>query len=165
MAGRWGKWFLGALFVFLCIGSEPSRGDEARLAVSGYDTVAYFTDGKPVPGNSEFEYRWHDARWRFSTLAHREAFVRDPDRYAPQFNGFCAMGVAGGGGKSHKDTVDPEAWAIVDGKLYLTHDRKTLAMWREKTAANIQSANENWKSVKDEPVIYDGYPKVKRPAQ
>jgi hypothetical protein len=154
-----------AFFALVLLPGGPSRGEEARLAISGYDTVAYFTDGKPVPGKSEFEYTWHNARWRFFSPAHRDAFVSDPDRYAPQFDGFCAMGMAGGGGKSHKDTVDPEAWAIVDGKLYLTHDRKALTMWREKTAANIRSANKNWKSVKDESVIYDGYPNVKRADQ
>jgi hypothetical protein len=165
MASRSGKWFLGAFFALLWVGGGPSWGEEARLAISGYDPVAYFTDSKPVPGQSEFEYPWHNARWRFASPAHRDAFVSNPNRYAPQFDGFCAMGVAGGGGKSHKDTVDPEAWVIVDGKLYLTHDRKALDMWREKTPANIQGANENWKSVKDESVIYDGYPNVKRGAQ
>ena len=69
-------------------------GDETRLAISGYDPVAYFTDGKPVPGVSEFEYVWHNAGWRFASAAHRDLFVKDPGHYAPQFDGYCALGVA-----------------------------------------------------------------------
>ncbi|HEY8874363.1 MAG TPA: YHS domain-containing (seleno)protein [Stellaceae bacterium] len=165
MAGRSGKWFLGVVFALLWVGGGPSWGEEARLAINGYDPVAYFTDGRPTPGQSEFEYKWHDARWRFSSPAHRDAFASNPDQYAPQFDGFCAMGVAWGKGNPHKDTVDPEAWAIVDGKLYLTHDREALDKLREKTAAYIQDANENWKKVKDQSAIYDGYPNLKPAAK
>src|SRR5205807_871929 len=114
----WGPLAFSALLIFA---AGPGRGEEARLAISGYDPVAYFTVGKPVPGQSEFEHSWHNARWRFASAAHRDAFAGNPDRYAPEYDGYCAGGIAL---KSpHKDTVDPEAWAIVDGKLYLTHDR------------------------------------------
>lgn len=128
-------------------------GDEARLSISGYDPVAYFTDGKPVPGSSEFEYVWHDARWRFASAAHRDLFVKDPEHYAPQYDGYCAMGVAWQ--QPHKDTVDPNAWTIVDGKLFLTHTTRSLAAWQEKAAENIKRADQNWSTVEHqaEPVI------------
>jgi len=128
-------------------------GDEARLSISGYDPVAYFTDGKPVPGSSEFEYLWHDARWRFASAAHRDLFIKDPEHYAPQYDGYCAMGVAWQ--QPHKDTVDPNAWTIVDGKLYLTHTTRSLAAWQEKAAENIKRADQNWSTVEHqaEPVI------------
>ena len=87
-------------------------GDEQRLSINGYDPVAYFTDGKPVQGKSEFEYSWHRLRWRFASGEHRDLFTRDPKRYSPQYDGYCAMGAADE--PAHKDTVDPEAWAIVD---------------------------------------------------
>src|SRR4051812_43021787 len=109
--------FGGLLFIGLA--SLAARGDETRLAISGYDPVAYFTDGKPVAGLTQFEYMWHDARWRFASLAHHDLFVRDPNHYAPQYDGYCAMGLAME--KGHKDTVNPQAWAIVDGKLYVMH--------------------------------------------
>jgi enamine deaminase RidA (YjgF/YER057c/UK114 family) len=151
MAGRW--WFPVAFAALVLLAAGPSRGEEARLAISGYDPVAYFTVGKPVPGQNEFEHSWHNARWRFASAAHRDSFAGNPDLYAPQYDGYCALGIADQA--PHKDTVDPEAWAIVDGKLYLAHDRHWAEVWREKAAENIQRANEAWKSVKGqaEPVI------------
>jgi enamine deaminase RidA (YjgF/YER057c/UK114 family) len=133
----------GLLF---CLLAPTARGDETRLSISGYDPVAYFTDGKPVPGSSEFEYVWHDARWRFASAAHHDLFVKDPEHYAPQYDGYCALGVAWQ--QPHKDTVDPNAWAIVDGKLYLTHTTRSLAAWQEKAAENIKRADQNWPTVK-----------------
>jgi enamine deaminase RidA (YjgF/YER057c/UK114 family) len=140
--------------VFATVFVPDARSEEPKLSISGYDPVAYFTDGKPVPGKSEFEYSWHKLRWRFADGAHRELFVKDPDRYAPQYDGYCAMGAAAGE-SAHKDTVDPEAWAIVDGKLYLTHMRQGMETWRQNPAEYIKPADENWAAVKDlpEPVI------------
>src|SRR6266446_297996 len=113
----------GILFAPLL--ASTARGDEARLSISGYDTVAYFTDGRPVQGKSEFEYLWHKLRWRFASGEHRDLFVKDPNRYAPQYDGYCAMGTSNDDA-AHKDTVDPEAWAIFDGKLYFTHNQYWL---------------------------------------
>jgi len=129
-----------------------ARGDEPRLSISGYDPVAYFTDGKPVPGKSEFEYLWHRLRWRFASGEHRDLFVKDPDRYTPQYDGYCAMGVgANAVDAAHKDTVDPEAWAIVDGKLYLAHNRYAMQVWREESKERIRQADHDWEAVKDLP--------------
>ena len=136
---------LGLLFATVLV--PTARSEEPKLSISGYDPVAYFTDGKPVQGKSEIEYLWHKLRWRFANGEHRELFVKDPDRYAPQYDGYCAMGVAWA--DPHKDTVDPEAWAIVDGKLYLTHTPRSLDAWRENAAENIKTANENWSTVKN----------------
>jgi enamine deaminase RidA (YjgF/YER057c/UK114 family) len=139
--------------LILCLLAPTTRGDEIRLSISGYDPVAYFTDGKPVPGSSEFEYVWHDARWRFASAAHRDLFVKDPEHYAPQYDGYCAGGMASQ--QPHKDTVDPNAWAIVEGKLYLTHTTHSLARWQEKAAENIKRADQNWPTVEGqaEPAI------------
>ena len=133
--------------------ASSARSEEAKLSIGGYDPVAYFTDGKPVQGKSEFEHLWHKLRWRFASDAHRQSFAKDPDRYAPQYDGYCAMGVAWQ--QPHKDTVDPNAWAIVDGKLYLTHTTRSLSAWQEKAAENIKRADQNWSSVEHqaEPVI------------
>src|SRR4029077_17782632 len=84
-----------------------------------------------VQGKSEFEYLWHKLRWRFASGEHRDLFVKDPNRFAPQYDGYCAMGTSNEA-EAHKDTVDPEAWAIVDGKLYLTHNQYWLQVWRGK---------------------------------
>jgi enamine deaminase RidA (YjgF/YER057c/UK114 family) len=144
---------LGMLLAIVFV--PPAQSEEPKLSISGYDTVAYFTDGKPVPGKSEFEYLWHKLRWRFATGEHRELFVKDPNSYAPQYDGYCAMGVAENGEVAHKDTVDPGAWAIVDGKLYLTHMPQAMDAWRQNPDQYVKQANENWAAVKDlaEPVI------------
>jgi YHS domain len=120
------------LGLWILLHGAAVRADEARLAIGGYDPVAYFTDGKPVPGASDIEYSWHDMRWRFATAAHRDLFVKDPEHYAPQYEGYCAMGVSLDKGAAHKDTVDPNAWAVVDGKLYLTYSNRALERWRQK---------------------------------
>ena len=123
--------------LFAAILAPDARSEEPKLSISGYDPVAYFTDGKPVQGKSEFEYLWHKLRWRFANDAHRQSFAKDPDRYAPQYDGYCAMGVSNDDA-AHKDTVDPEAWAIVDGKLYLTHRHK-LWMIGARTLPNTSN--------------------------
>jgi hypothetical protein len=124
-------------------------GDEPRVAIGGYDAVAYFTDAQPVPGRTEFEYAWHDARWQFASSVHRDLFVGNPEHYAPQYDGYCASGVSTKSG--HKDTVDPQAWAIVDGKLYMTHSRQSLANWQRDVAERIKKGDENWPTVKEMP--------------
>src|SRR5882757_3479474 len=137
-----------ALFAF------TAQADEPRLSISGYDPVAYFTDGKPVQGKAEFEYVWRKLRWRFATGEHRDLFIKDPQRYAPQYDGYCAMG-ASVEAVAHKDTVDPAAWAIVDGKLYLVHNNYWLEKWREKAREYIKQADKDWQAVADlpDPVI------------
>jgi enamine deaminase RidA (YjgF/YER057c/UK114 family) len=154
-SARW--WSTGVVSAVLLLSAGPSRAEEPRLAISGYDPVAYFTDGKPIPGRSEFEHRWHNVRWHFASPAHRDAFVGNPVRYAPQYDGYCSVGVTGVDfAAPHKDTADPEVWTIIDGKLYLAHGQNALwDEWREKAAEKIKSADEAWKSVKDqaEPVI------------
>jgi enamine deaminase RidA (YjgF/YER057c/UK114 family) len=141
-----------ALFALVCaiLFGSAARGDEPRLSISGYDPVAYFTDGKPVPGKSDLEYLWHKLRWRFASSEHRDLFSKDPEHYAPQYDGYCAMG-ASGAAAAHKDTVDPEAWAIVDGKLYLVHNSYWLAKWQEQAKEYIKRADASWQVVADLP--------------
>ena len=125
-----------------------ARGEEPQLSISGYDPVAYFTDGKPIKGKAEFEYLWHKLKWRFASSGHRDLFVSSPSQYAPQYDGYCAMGVTNGE-DAHKDTVDPEAWAIVDGKLYLTHNQYWLGIWREHSEEYIKRADASWQALAD----------------
>jgi enamine deaminase RidA (YjgF/YER057c/UK114 family) len=142
-----------ALFGLLCaaLAGSPAWSGEPRLAINGYDPVAYFTEAKPVPGQAQFEYVWHDARWRFASAAHRDLFVADPEHYAPQYDGYCALGMTGTPyAAPHKDTVDPEAWAIVDGKLYLTHTRRVMDRWHQKAAEYVKRADENWATVRNQ---------------
>jgi enamine deaminase RidA (YjgF/YER057c/UK114 family)/YHS domain-containing protein len=142
--------------VFVALFGASARGDEARLSISGYDPVAYFTDGKAVQGKAEFEYVWHKLRWRFASGEHRDLFIKDPQHYAPQYDGYCAMG-ASLEAAAHKDTVDPQAWAIVDGKLYLVHNNYWLEKWREKAKEYIKQGDKDWQTVAGltDPVIVE----------
>ncbi len=135
---------------FTTIFAASVRADEPRLSISGYDPVAYFTDGRPVQGKPDYEYLWHKLRWRFASSEHREMFSKDPKRYAPQYDGYCAMGVTNDAA-AHKDTVDPNAWAIVDGKLYLVHNTFWLEQWRQQAAEYIKRADLEWRAVEDLP--------------
>lgn len=116
------------------------RGD---LAVHGYDVVAYFSDGAALRGRAEYEYRWNGAVWRFASAAHRDLFAQQPQRYAPQFGGYCAWAVSRG----YTADVDPEAWRIVDGKLYLNYSKRVQRMWEQDISGNIAKGVANWPHV------------------
>jgi enamine deaminase RidA (YjgF/YER057c/UK114 family)/YHS domain-containing protein len=136
--------------VLLTIRTLDASAEQAELSISGYDPVAYFTDGHPVLGKSEYEYTWHGLRWRFASAAHRDLFAKDPDRYAPQYDGYCSLAVSRDTA-AHKDTVDPFAWAIVGGKLYLAHTRHALQAWKQNAADRIERGNQNWAAIKNLP--------------
>ena len=88
------------------------------VAIGGYDAVAYFTDAKAVEGTKQHSFDWYGATWHFVSEANRAAFAKDPEKYAPQYGGYCAFGVSRG----YAVKVDPTAWKIVDGKLYLNYN-------------------------------------------
>jgi len=115
---------------------------EDSIAIKGYDPVAYFTNGRPVKGKSEFTYSWNGARWQFADGAHRDMFAANPERYAPQFGGFCSMALAHG----QIADVNPEAWTIVDGKLYLNFSESVRRKFRQNIHDNIKKAEANWKN-------------------
>lgn len=114
--------------------------DEQGLAIRGTDPVAYFTEGRPVAGQSEFSYTWNDATWLFASAEHRDQFAENPEQYAPQYGGFCALAVSQG----KTATTDPDAWRIVDGKLYLNYSRERQITWEKDIPGNIQKADANW---------------------
>jgi YHS domain len=138
------------LLAFPALGDVmPEMSGAPRLAIGGYDTVAYHTVGKAVPGKLDYQTVWHDARWQFSSKENLDLFTADPEKYAAQYDGHCAMGVAYEDG--HKDTVDPEAFTIVNGKLYINHTKYWTTEWRKNASANISRADKNWLTVKATP--------------
>lgn len=110
------------------------------VAIKGYDTVAYFTRGEAMSGTDDYELVWDDARWRFASAEHRDLFSANPDQYAPQYGGFCASYLAEGGMAG----VNPEAWAIVAGKLYLNWSEGGRDEFVAGGAENIRAADANW---------------------
>jgi len=123
--------------------AEPPVFANGGLAIRGYDPVAYFNDARPVRGEAAFSHSWNGAEWRFASAANRDAFAADPAAYAPQFGGYCAWAVAEG----YTASTVPEAWKIVDGKLYLNFSRRVQRRWERDIPGNIARGNANWPSV------------------
>ena len=119
---------------------------KSNAAIQGYDPVAYFKDSKPVKGKNEFSYVWKGATWNFVNSQNLNEFKSNPEAFAPQYGGYCAYGVADG----HKATTSPDAWTIVDGKLYLNYNKEVQALWRKDQKRYIKVANDRWPAVKKE---------------
>ena len=115
------------------------------VAIGGYDTVAYFTAGKAQPGTSDFTATYKNAIYQFSSAENRDLFRENPEKFAPQYGGFCAFGVS----MERKFDVDPKAFKIVDNKLYLNLNSDVQKRWLTDTAGYIDTANDNWTSIKD----------------
>ena len=112
-------------------------------AIRGIDPVAYFADARPVAGDPELSTKWMGAMWHFASAGNREAFEMNPYAYAPQYGGYCSWAVAGG----YTASTDPEAWTIVDGKLYLNYSKGVQRRWSEDIPGNIVKGNANWPSL------------------
>ena len=124
---------------------RPVVFSTAGKAIHGYDPVAYFTDGKPVRGDSTLTYAYEGATWQFATAKNRDAFKANPVKYAPQYGGYCAFGTSRG----YKAPTEPDAWTIVDGKLYLNYNTKVRTEWDKDKPGYIQKADKNWVDIKD----------------
>jgi hypothetical protein len=120
--------------------TQPS-GTADHIAIQGYDVVSYFTEGKPVKGSPAHEVAFDDAKWWFKNAIHREMFVADPERYLPQYGGFCAGGMAMG----VSVPANPDNWVIVDDKLYMVSGTgANLEEWKAHAAENIKVADKIW---------------------
>lgn len=113
---------------------------KAGVALDGYDTVAWFTEGRPRRGNPAFQAEHAGVAWHFASAAHLARFERDPAAHMPRFGGFCAFGVARG----YKVDIDPEAWHIRDGVLYLNYDLGVQRQWLRDVNGQIARAEANW---------------------
>lgn len=113
----------------------------SEKALSGYDAVAYFTEGKPVKGNKKFQFRYKDADWYFSSAENKEKFAEKPEAYAPQYGGYCAWAVGANGAKA---PGDPKYWRIVNNKLYLNYNKDVQQKWLKDIPGFIKLADEKW---------------------
>ncbi len=140
-----------ATLLFLVFTAFPAAAEKAPInqsflagvAISGADPVAYFTDGRALEGSSDFTHEWNGAKWRFASAENRDQFARNPEKYAPQFGGYCAWAVSQG----YTAPIDPEAWTIVAGKLYLNYSKSVQAEWSQDVAGNIAKGEANWPGV------------------
>ncbi|MEO6452909.1 MAG: YHS domain-containing (seleno)protein [Ginsengibacter sp.] len=144
----------GIIFLLnvLLVTTTPLFAQKAEIfstsdrAIHGYDAVEYFKQNKAVKGSAENVYSWRDAKWHFSTKENLESFKASPEKYAPQYGGYCAYGLSEG----HKAPTDPNAFTIVNGKLYLNYDLNVRKNWSENKEERIFTADKNWPNVKNE---------------
>ena len=111
-----------------------------NLALRGYDPVAYFAEGRPVEGSKQLTHYYADATWRFTSAANRDLFAQDPEKYAPQFGGYCAWGIS----QAKFFDGDPQIWKIVDGKLYVNYNKEIEKTWEQDIPGFIEKADTNW---------------------
>lgn len=136
---------LALLFTIEATAQQSTTFLKSGIAIQGYDPVAYFTEAKPVKGTKKFSFKWNNAPWLFSSQQNLDSFRLNPEKFAPQYGGYCAYGMSEG----HKAPTEPGAWTIVDGKLYLNYNFKVKEMWIKDPGKRIDDANKNWPLVKD----------------
>jgi YHS domain-containing protein len=144
--------WLGAVLALLMLASAPAAlADKPPVYTSvlsnkglkGYDPVSYFADGAPAKGNKSIAYEWNGATWLFTSEEHRTLFKADPQKYAPQYGGYCAWAVSQG----YTASGDPQVWRIVDGKLYVNYNKKVGETWSEDPEGFIRLGDKNWPTV------------------
>jgi len=113
---------------------------QKNIAIKGADTVAYFTEGKLVRGSAEFTHQWKGATWQFASAKNKNLFVANPEKYAPQYGGYCAYAVSRG----YTASIVPEAWTIFDNKLYLNYSKSVQAQGERDIPGNINKGDANW---------------------
>jgi YHS domain-containing protein len=136
-----------ALFAHAALAAQPPIFSDRDGAIRGYDPVAYFDQSAPVKGSKEFRHNWRGATWYFASGANRDKFAAEPERFAPQYGGYCAYGVALGSAPP----IDPNAWSIVGGKLYLNFNLPTRAIWEKDVPSYVRKADANWPAVLQKP--------------
>ena len=148
------KWLVAAALVLLATlagqvssarAAEVNTGYFGNVAIMGYDTVAYFKMNDAVKGSEDLAFDWLGATWQFANAEHRQSFMANPIKYAPQYGGLCSVGVAYG--EVTRD-IDPEAWSIIDGKLYLNYSKAANTVLAEDGPNLIAKADANWPDVK-----------------
>jgi YHS domain-containing protein len=130
-------------FAFTLFAQKPEVFSNAQGALRGYDPVAYFKESRPVEGKKEFSYTWNGADWFFFSQQNMEDFKANPEKFAPQYGGYCAYGMS----KGYKAPTDPQAWTIVGDKLYLNYNKDVQQTWNKSQQDFIEKADKNWPGI------------------
>ncbi|WP_047049575.1 YHS domain-containing (seleno)protein [Vibrio mexicanus] len=125
---------------------EPTYTDFFGNAIRGYDPVAYFTESKPTKGSNNYKLEWNGADWHFTSQENLELFAANPNKYAPQYGGYCAWAVS----KRYTAKIDPNAWYIHDDKLYLNYSKSVQSTWQQDIPGNIANADKFWPQLLDD---------------
>ena len=134
---------IALILIPLAVAGKPATFATGDGAIRGYDPVAYFTVGEPTPGRDKYSTKWQGAIYKFSSAENLALFKSDPEQYAPQYGGYCAYAVSKGATAS----TEPEAWTIVNGKLYLNFNLGVQKRWRKDIPGHIKAADNNWPGV------------------
>ncbi len=132
--------------VIICLAALAAQAAEAvnttadNVAIQGYDPVAYFTEGRPIEGDPAIAHEWQGALWQFATPEHRALFAESPEKYAPRYGGFCSGAMSVG----RKAPIDPEAWVIIEDKLYLAFSTDAIDRFAANADATIPAADGHW---------------------
>lgn len=118
-------------------------GGRSDTAILGYDTVAYFSVGKPVKGLDRFATEWRGAKWKFASQANLDLFKAEPEKYAPQYGGYCAYGVA----QDNLVSIEPDKFTVLGGKLYLNYNAEVQATWLKDPAGYVKQADAKFKAL------------------
>jgi YHS domain-containing protein len=124
-------------------GPAVNQGEDG-VAVKGYDLVAYFDGKRPMKGNPKYSYQYNGAQYDFVSPEHLALFKENPAAYLPQYGGYCAVGASMG----HKADIDPQSWAVIDGKLYLNSSPGAQKLFNKDPHAAIRQADGNWSKLK-----------------
>ena len=136
----------GTAAVFALLASTVMAGsfnETDGVAIDGYDPVAYLTEQKAVKGHADFTAVYKGSTFHFKNAANRDSFAASPEKFAPQFGGYCAFGVSRG----YKAVTSPDAFTVVDGKLYLNYNAEVKTMWTQDMPGHIRKADGNWSTV------------------
>jgi YHS domain-containing protein len=129
-----------AVLSTVAVAKDLLNVDSNGVAIQGYDPVAFFTDNRPVKGNSQFQSEYHGAKYYFASAEHKTAFDKEPIKFEPRFGGFCAYGASRG----NKAPVKIEAWQIVDGRLLMQYDLDIKNSFNKDQQGNLRKADQNW---------------------
>lgn len=136
---------LAFVLTFVTSWADTLQYSTENGAIDGYDPVSYFVDGRAERGSADFTAEWNGTVWHFTSNAHRTMFIENPEKFAPQYGGFCALGMAHGGDVP----TNPEAWTIHDGKLYLNMIEEVTITWRYNPDKLIKRADRRWEAMND----------------
>lgn len=133
-----------AVFLFVQVNAQSEVFAPGGTAINGYDAVAFFKESKPVKGSPMYSYDYKNAKWLFASKEDLDAFIDMPEKYAPQYGGYCAYGTSEG----HKAPTEPDTWTIVNDKLYFNYNKQVKQLWLKDQAHRIEVADKKWPEVK-----------------
>ena len=137
--------FLFLLFATSLVAAPINLSFFSKVALEGYDAVAYFKEGKAVKGSPEHEVSYMGGKWRFKSAKHKQLFQQNPSAYAPQYGGYCAWAMSQG----KQADINPNNWMIVNEKLYLNYNDKVQKRWEKNIPGFIELANQEWTKLDD----------------